>query len=295
MIMSHPALTVLDEQVAARPAVRELRMHSPAVGREVGATLLTPPGWRPGSLERYPVLYLLHGSSDDHTSWVRHTDVVRLAEDTGALVIMPEAGRLGFYTDWRVADRAGTIPRWESFHLDELPALLETGYGASDVRMAAGISMGGYGALRYGMRRPGMFRAVASLSGLMHLTRPGMAALLGTLSVREGMRPGRVWGPRRLCAGNWAANDPYVRAEALHGTDVYLAAGDGRRVAGEEFVAGMGLVERYSRAMSEDLATRLRSLDATVTTDFTSGTHFWPTWRGMLTRLWPQARKILNA
>ncbi|SFB58441.1 S-formylglutathione hydrolase FrmB [Amycolatopsis marina] len=292
--MTNTALTVLGEEVSAGPTVRELRLHSPAVGREVGTTLLTPPGWRPGPDRRYPVLYLLHGSSDDHTSWLRHTDVVRLAEDTGALVVMPEAGRLGFYTDWRVRDRAGTVPRWETFHLDELPALLEGRYGASDVRVAAGISMGGYGALRYAVRRPGVFRGVASLSGLMHLTRPGMAALLATLSVREGMRPGRVWGPRRHCRENWAANDPFLHAGALRGTDVYLAAGNGRRSPGEEFVAGMGLVERYSRAMSEDLAASLRRAEVDLTTDFTEGTHFWTTWRHMLTRYWPHARTLLN-
>ncbi|WP_162830152.1 alpha/beta hydrolase [Amycolatopsis palatopharyngis] len=292
MTVPDTELTVLGEEVAA--GVRELRLYSPAIGREVGTTLLTPPGWHPGADQRYPVLYLLHGSSDDHTSWMRHTDVVRLAEDTGALVVMPEAGRLGFYTDWRVRDRAGTVPRWESFHLDELRSLLETGYGASDVRVAAGISMGGYGALRYAVRRPGMFRGVASLSGLMQLTRPGMAALLATLSIREGMRPGRVWGPRRHCRENWAANDPCLHVEALRGTEVYLAAGDGRRTPGEEFVAGMGLVERYSRAMSEDLATRLHTQDIPVTTDFTAGTHFWTTWRGMLTRYWPQAQSLLT-
>ncbi|WP_186382628.1 alpha/beta hydrolase [Amycolatopsis rhizosphaerae] len=268
--------------------LREIRVHSPALGREVSLAVRTPPGWRPGDHGRHPVLYLLHGSSDDHTCWRRHTDLLRLAAGSGLLVVMPDGGRLGFYTDWRVPDRAGTVPHWETFHLDEVRTLLEQRFGAGELRLAAGISMGGYGALRYAMRRPGMFRAVASLSGLVHLTRPGMGALLGLLSVREGIPPGRIWGPRRRAFATWAANDPCRHAEAFRGTEVLLAAGDGTRVPGEETVPGMGLIERTARAANEEFAERLRTAGVDVTTHFTAGTHFWGTWRAHLAALWPR-------
>ncbi|WP_158888407.1 alpha/beta hydrolase [Amycolatopsis anabasis] len=284
-------LTVLAEEVTG-DRVRELRLHSPALGRDVSVNLLTPPGWRPD--REYPVLYLLHGSSDDHRCWLTHTDLAALSSASQTLIVMPDGGRMGFYTDWRVPDRQGTVPGWETFHLTELLPLLENRYGASDRRMVAGISMGGYGALRYGMRHPGMFRAVASLSGLMHLTRRGMGGLLGLLSVREGMRPGRVWGPRRYGLDTWAANDPFRFPEAFAGTPVYLAAGDGTRVPGEEFVAGMGLVERYARAMSADLAERLTAHGVDVTTNFSPGIHFWTTWRRKLAELWPYTQRILS-
>jgi diacylglycerol O-acyltransferase/trehalose O-mycolyltransferase len=286
-------LSVLAEREAGAGG-RELRMFSPAVGREVSATLLTPPGWTPGDHGSHPVLYFLHGSSDEHPTLVARTPIAELAARTNALVVLPEGGRMGFYTDWRVPDRSGTIPAWERFHVTELLGLLSNRYGASETRMVAGISMGGYGALRYAMRHPSLFRAAASLSGFLHLTRPGMAALLGLLSVREGMRPGRVWGPRRRCFENWAANDPYVNAARLTGTRVYLAAGDGTRVPGEEFVAGMGLVERYSRAMTEDLATRLTELGGDVTTNLSTGTHFWTTWHRTVGEMWPFVREVLG-
>jgi diacylglycerol O-acyltransferase / trehalose O-mycolyltransferase len=287
------ALTLLDDQVT-EAGVHELRMFSPAVGREVAATLLTPPGWQPGGANRYPVLYLLHGSSDDHLGWTRHTEIARLAASENVLVVIPEGGRMGFYTDWKVTDRLGTVPGWETFHLVELLSLLESEYGASDVRAVAGISMGGYGALRYGMRRPGMFRAVGSLSGLMHLTRRGMGPLLGLLAVREGMRPGRIWGPRRSAAESWADNDPLLHIEAFAKTKVYLAAGDGHRVPGEQFVAGMGLVERYSRAMTEDFAERLTLAGVDVTTRLTTGTHFWRALSASVDEFWPYAVKALT-
>jgi diacylglycerol O-acyltransferase/trehalose O-mycolyltransferase len=285
-------LSVLDDREVGA-GVRELRMHSAAVGREVSATLLTPPGWQPGGAERYPVLTLLHGSSDDHLCWTRHTPIARLAAESRALVVIPEGGRMGFYTDWKVTDRAGTVPGWETFHVVELVELLESGYGASDVRVVAGISMGGYGALRYGMRHPGMFRAVASLSGLVHLTKPGMGTLMGLLSLREGMRPGRIWGPRH--SGGWPANDPYLQPESFAGLKVYLGAGDGHRVPGEQFVAGMGLLERYARAMNEELAEELALAGVDLTTRFTAGSHFWKALGESVEAFWPWARDILEA
>ncbi|WP_020666624.1 alpha/beta hydrolase [Amycolatopsis nigrescens] len=285
-------LVLLDEQ--ENDGVRELKLFSPAVGREVTTMLLTPKGWQPGGHAAHPVLYFLHGSSDDERSLLAGTDLARLAAESGILVVLPNAGRMGFYTDWKVPDREGTVPQWETFHLVELLSLLEREYGASDVRMAAGVSMGGYGALRYGMRHPGMFRAVASLSGMMHLTRPGTAALFGVLSVREGMRAGRVWGPRRYCWDNWAANDPCVQAAALAGTRVYLAAGDGKRLPGDEFVAGMGLIERYTRSMTEDLETALRAAGVDVTANYSPGTHFWPSFRRKVDEFWPWAVETLT-
>jgi len=287
-------LTVLD-QTSTGAGVLELRLHSPALGREAAATVLTPRGWRPGDHGTYPVLYLFHGSSDDHLAWTKHTEIVALAAESDVLVVIPSAGRMGFYIDWKVTDREGTVPLWETFHTVELLSLLEREYGASDVRMAAGLSMGGYGALRYAIRKPGLFRGVASLSGFAHLTRPGMASLLGLLAIREGMRPGLIWGPRRHCAENWAANDPYVRAAELAGTKVYLAAGDGHRTPGEEFVPGMGLMERYSRAISDDLAERLVEAGVDVTTNFSPGIHFWTNWRRKLTEFWPYALDVLEA
>src|SRR4051794_13515456 len=190
------------------------------MGREVSATVLTPPGWRAGDHGSYPVLYLLHGSSDDERCWTTHTDIVERTAGSNILVVMPDGGRIGFYIDWPVPDRQATVPHWETFHVAELRSLLEQRYGASERRMAAGISMGGYGALRYAIRHPGMFRAVASLSGCVHLTRPTTVRMLTLLAVREGVRPGQIWGPRRRDFANWAANDPYLRAAELAGTRV---------------------------------------------------------------------------
>ena len=129
--------------------------------------LLTPVGWddrRPG--QRWPVLYLLHGCCGDYTSWTSLTDVASITALRDVLVVMPEAGNTGFYSNWWNAG-AGGPPAWETFHLREVRQILERGYGAGHRRVVAGLSMGGFGALSYAARNPGMFRATAAYSGVV--------------------------------------------------------------------------------------------------------------------------------
>jgi S-formylglutathione hydrolase FrmB len=115
----------------------------------------------------YPTLYLLHGLSDDHTIWMRRTSVERYAAAKNLAVIMPAVGR-SFYQDM------ASGPRYWSFLSEELPALCQRWFPLSSSReetFAAGLSMGGYGALRLGLLQPDRFGAVASLSGALDVAR----------------------------------------------------------------------------------------------------------------------------
>jgi diacylglycerol O-acyltransferase / trehalose O-mycolyltransferase len=138
------------------PHVLDLGISWPAVGRAM-LRLILPRDYDRRRSARWPVLYLLHGCCDSYLSWTRSTDVVRFFAARDVLVVMPDGGRVGFYSDWSRG------PRWETFHLVELVRLLHQRYRASDVRAVAGVSMGGLGALDYAARHPGMFRAAASL------------------------------------------------------------------------------------------------------------------------------------
>ena len=110
----------------------------------------------------YPTLYLLHGMSDDHTIWQRRTSIERYVSDMGIAVVMPTT-HLGWYTDMAQGNRYWT------FISEELPAKCRSFFkNMSDRRedtFAAGLSMGGYGAFKLGLRCPDRFAAVASLSG----------------------------------------------------------------------------------------------------------------------------------
>jgi len=109
----------------------------------------------------YPVLYLLHGGSDDHTGWLRNTSIERYVSELGLIVVMP-AVNYSFYSDQKYG-----LPYF-TFISQELPELIKGFFHVSDRRedtFAAGLSMGGYGAYKLGITYPDRFAAVASLSG----------------------------------------------------------------------------------------------------------------------------------
>jgi S-formylglutathione hydrolase FrmB len=112
-----------------------------------------------------PVLYLLHGLSDDHTIWTRMTSVERYVEPLGLAVVMPQIHR-SFYADEVHGHRYWT------FLSEELPEVAGSFFRLSSRRedtFVAGLSMGGYGAFRWALRQPDRFAAAASLSGALDL------------------------------------------------------------------------------------------------------------------------------
>lgn len=108
-------------------------------------------------------LYLLHGLSDDHSIWHRRSSVERYLEGSPCVVVMPAGGR-GFYTD---ADEGFCYGEAMGA---ELIQLIETWFPVSRSykdRYIAGLSMGGYGALRLALTQPHMYKAAASMSGAL--------------------------------------------------------------------------------------------------------------------------------
>ena len=113
-----------------------------------------------------PVLYLLHGLSDDDTMWLRQTSIHRYAAELGLAVVMPQVHR-SFY-----ADLPGTEGRYWTFLSQELPRVVDAFFRVSQRRedtFVAGLSMGGYGALKWALSQPERFAAAASLSGAVDL------------------------------------------------------------------------------------------------------------------------------
>lgn len=123
------------------PRIVDLGIRSPAMGATMPVRVITPAGWSPHSGRTYPTVYLLQGASDNYTSWTRETDIEQLAATTDALVVTPDGGRAGFYTNWWNDGRAGG-PQWETFHTEELPQLMSDAFGAGDRRAVIGLSEG---------------------------------------------------------------------------------------------------------------------------------------------------------
>jgi S-formylglutathione hydrolase FrmB len=125
---------------------------------QTAANVILPDGEAP---EGCRVMFLLHGLSDDHTIWCRRTSIERYVDGLPLAVVMPNGGR-GFFTDAAEGFAYGRAIG------EELPKIVRKHFRvAEDGWCVTGLSMGGYGALRLGLRYPELFRSVASHSGAL--------------------------------------------------------------------------------------------------------------------------------
>lgn len=291
---AEPAVQVVDEQQVTDRIV-DLTLASPALGGEGRVRLLTPDGWEDREDgETWPVLYLLPDGLGDERVWVEDYAIEEWPELRDVLVVMPGMPLYGFYSDWWNHGDGGP-PAVAAFHLQEVMPLLEEEYGAGGRRAAAGQSQGGFGALSYAARNPGMFRAVASYSGYVHPHQHPRTVEAGMTYL--GLDWLALWGDPVRQRHLWEANDPYYLAEGLRGVPVYLSSGDGRLgpldppgTGPDEEIPGLedpadpfpedvySPTEMLMMEESQTLAGRLREAGAKVTTHFYPGTHSPPYW-----------------
>ncbi|MGI5149820.1 alpha/beta hydrolase [Plantactinospora sp. CA-294935] len=264
----------------------DLTVESPAPAETATVRLLTPHGWhRRRSGQSWPTLYLLHGAGGHAAEWTEATDIAHSAELRHALVVMPDGGAVGLYSDWWNAG-AGGPPQWETFHLDELRPLLERHYAAGVRRAVAGLSMGGFGALLYAARRPGLFRAAASYSGPVHLSHPHWTALWRR-AFEESPWLLDLWGDPDAQRAIWQSHDPYHLARRLTRIPVYLAWGTGSPGPLDPAGTPVDRDEQSIDVANRSLAAQLGPMSARLTAHCYDGTHSWPYWQRELHRSLP--------
>lgn len=148
-------------------ALVDCKFFSSSLGMSTEMTLILPEdapgqvGQKNVSQDETKVLYLLHGRSDDNTIWSRRTSIERYASERGIAVIMPNAN-LSFYTNMACGGR------YQDFIFDELPEKVARLFGLKPSReqcAVAGLSMGGYGAIKWALTQPERFYFAAGLSG----------------------------------------------------------------------------------------------------------------------------------
>lgn len=125
------------------------------------------------SSRRFPVLYLLHGYTDDYSAWVTKSNLLQYAPAYEEIIVMPEAG-----TGWYVNNQGDPKLQWEDYIIRDLIPYVDTHYrtvGAREGRAIAGLSMGGYGAMTLGLRHPDLFAAIASMSGALATAQPAFS------------------------------------------------------------------------------------------------------------------------
>ncbi|MFB9880546.1 alpha/beta hydrolase [Planobispora siamensis] len=260
-----------------------LTITSAALDREARARVLLPKGWSPGS-GPWPVLYLLNGCCQPaYDSWASEGGAAELTARYPVIVVMPESGMVGFYSDWRDG------PGWETFHLSEVRGILERHYGAGDRRAVAGLSMGGFGAISYAARHPGMFQAAASFSGVLDTTHSA-PWLLG----RYGEDPDDLWGA--VGGPEWAAHNPVDLTSRLKGVRLFVSCGDGSPGPLDASGTGGDGGEATLLGQSREFVRRAERDGVEVTADFYGpGTHVWPYWKRGLERALPMLMTAVGA
>ena len=170
---------------AARPAdsarVVTQRLDSRLMGREMPYRVVVPADYseKAAAGQRYPVIYLLHGLTGHYDNWTNLTKLVDHSRDLQVIIVTPE-GENGWYTD----SVANPSDKFESYIIQELIAEIEKKYrviSAREKRAIAGLSMGGYGALKFGLKYPDKFVIAGSFSGA-----------LGAASFTEKEIPGAI-------------------------------------------------------------------------------------------------------
>src|SRR4051794_37734841 len=153
------------------PRLTELTLRTPALATDTVLRVLLPDGYAASPVRRYPVLYLLHGCCDfdvrGSQAWTTHGEAEKATAGLPLIVVMPDAGAGGFYSDW-FNGGAGGPPKWETYHINQLIPFVDKRYrtvATREGRAVTGLSMGGFGAMSYASRHPDLFVAAASFSG----------------------------------------------------------------------------------------------------------------------------------
>jgi len=170
-----------------------VQFESRLVGAPLPYNVVLPADYNRGSSKskRYPVLYLLHGLGGSAADWV--SERARLADHAAAypfIVVVPE-GKDAWYTD------SATVPneKFESYFVEELIPDVDRRFRTLPTREGrgvAGLSMGGYGSLKFALKHPELFAFAGSMSGAL-----AAASWLPDEKLLEFVRPSiaRVYGP----------------------------------------------------------------------------------------------------
>jgi S-formylglutathione hydrolase FrmB len=278
---------------ALGPRLFALQLTTPLLTAPTNVRVLLPADYDQQAQQRYPVLYLFHGTSGGAADWT----VKGRAEQTTAgqplIVVMPDAGINSdggsWFTDWVNGGKFGP-PMWETFHIAHLIPWIDANLrtvAARQGRAIAGLSQGGFGAMSYAARHPDMFLAAASFSGALDIAANGaIADPLATpiINVTEvgldGVPPNTFFGDRVTNEINWAAHDPATLAGNLRGMSLYAYTGNGSAGpfdgplpdASSAIEAG---VHELTQLFHGELVTRGIPIDYH---DYGGGTHTWPYW-----------------
>ncbi len=247
--------------------IESLQFGSALVNYPVKYSVYLPPDYD-SSKRSYPVLYLLHGYSDDETGWIQFGEANKIADELIAsgevspcIIVMPD-GKVTWYSN--SAD--GSDP-WEDMFIQEFIPFVEKEYRIrpkKEFRAIAGLSMGGYGALTLSVRHPDLFSSCVAMSS-------------GTFTDEEILNDdmyeryfGKIYGPKPKngLSDSWKAYNP------LH----LLDSVDPAKLKSVRFYIDCGDDDFLYKGNSA-LHVKMRDLEIPHEYRVRDGSHQWSYWR----------------
>ncbi|VAW16097.1 Endo-1,4-beta-xylanase A precursor [hydrothermal vent metagenome] len=214
--------------------IESLEFESKTLDYPVGYSIYLPPGYDI-SQRSYPVLYLLHGYSDDETGWIQFGEANLIADkgiengDFPPMIIVMPNGKVTWF-----CNNESNNDKWQDMFINEFIPFIEGEYRIRqkrEFRAIAGLSMGGYGALNISMRNPGLFSSCVAFSSgvftdeeIINYSDEGYTHFFGDIFGKDLKGEGRI-------TEAWKANSPLhlikdVPKEKLEKIRFYIDCGD---------------------------------------------------------------------
>jgi S-formylglutathione hydrolase FrmB len=265
-------------------ALLQVNFNSATLHRKVPLQVILPSDGEIGSAGAFKTLHLLHGLMDNCQAWTSNTRIERWAMERNLAVVMPSAEN-SFYVDMPYG--SSCCGDFGAYVGHELVAMTRKMFRLSPKRedtVIAGLSMGGFGALRNGLKYHDTFGYIASLSGALHifeypLDEPG----------RNIIGEDACFGDIR--AANLTDRNPRIAAEAVF--ERVNAKGD---IAFPKVYIACG-TEDYLLRANRSFADFLKASGADVTYEEGPGMHDWDFWDKYIQRVleWLPIEKVSSS
>ncbi len=267
-----------------------LTVKTSALPGPANIRILLPTGYAQHPHKRYPVFYLLHGTSGGAADWTTMGGAEQTTAGLPMIVVMPDIALNddggGWCTNWPDGKY-----HWLTFHIDQLIPWVQSNLRTLDSRgerAIAGLSQGGFCSMSYASQFPDLFGVALAYSGAPDIAwdpvaHAGAQAIINATEVAlDGVPVNSMFGDPTTDFLNWADHDPATLAPNLRWTKLYMYFGNGLPGPYDTNPVN-GEAEAIEALVSTDniyFHNRLTSLGIkpVVYDPYGDGTHSWPYW-----------------